>query len=188
LLLASFYAAANHQLQIVPVIGCAALWAILGDNIVYTVGRSGGRPFVKRFGRYLLLKPQHLDKAEKFFARHGGKTVFFGRFIAVLRAWSAFLAGVNRMRWTKFLLYNAAGGIAWSTIIGLFAYYAGKIIGNNFAEVERLGQSLGFIGLALLVLPVAYFIVRAYLRKRRRAREAALAEAVAQEEPAAPVK
>jgi membrane protein DedA with SNARE-associated domain len=190
LLLASFYAGTTGQLSIFWVLVACSIGAILGDNLGYLAGRYGGRPFALRFGKYLFLKEHHLDQAEKFFQKHGDKTVFFGRFVAVLRAWAAFLAGVNRMRWYKFLAYNAAGGICWATLMGLFGYFAGKIIGNNFDEIEKLGQSLGFAALAIVVLPVAYFIVRARLRQRRRQSEATLALAPAQEEeePASPVK
>ena len=124
LLLASFTAGADphSHLSIPFVIACAALGAIVGDNIGYYVGRTWGRAFVQRFGKYLFLRQDHLDRAEKFFAKHGDKTVFFGRFIAVLRAWSAFLAGVNHMRWRTFLIFNAAGGILWATIFGTLGY------------------------------------------------------------------
>jgi membrane protein DedA with SNARE-associated domain len=177
LLLASFYAGTTNQLNIVWVIVACSIGAIVGDNLGYLAGRYGGRPFALRFGKYFFLKEHHLDYAEQFFQKHGDKTVFFGRFIAVLRAWSAFLAGVNRMHWAKFLLYNAAGGIVWATIFGLFAYYAGKIIGNNFEKVQQLGSTLGYVGVALVVLPVVFLIVRAWLRKRLAQRAAAQASA-----------
>src|SRR5690242_3246121 len=90
LLLASFYAATDERLQIPIVIACAAFGAIMGDNIGYYVGRTGGRAFVSRFGRYFFIKLDHLDHAERFFQRHGAKTVFFGRFISILRIFSAF--------------------------------------------------------------------------------------------------
>ncbi len=188
LLLASFYAGTTGQLYIVWVLVACAIGAIVGDNLGYLAGRYGGRPFALRFGKYLFLKERHLDEAEQFFQRHGDKTVFFGRFVAVLRAWAAFLAGVNRMRWSKFLLYNAAGGICWATIMGLFGYFAGKFVGDNFDEIEKLGQGLGFVALAIVILPVVYFIVRARLRKRRREREAARAQEAPQEESATSVK
>ncbi|HCP73047.1 MAG TPA: hypothetical protein DIU08_00215, partial [Ktedonobacter sp.] len=119
LLLASFSAATLvPELNIGLIIAFAALGAILGDNIGYYIGRTGGRSIIERYGRYVFLKPQHLKRAEKFFEKHGNKTVFFGRFIAILRTWSAFLAGVNHMHWRVFLLYNAAGGILWAIIYG----------------------------------------------------------------------
>ncbi|GER90914.1 hypothetical protein KDW_50760 [Dictyobacter vulcani] len=110
LLLASFYAATDPALQLPIVIACAAFGAIMGDNIGYYIGRTGGRAVVARFGRYFFIKMEHLEIAERFFARHGAKTVFFGRFISLLRIFSAFLAGVNRMHWRTFMLYNGLGG------------------------------------------------------------------------------
>src|SRR5437660_5928248 len=146
LLLASFYAAVSHQLQIPLVIACAAFGAIIGDNIGYLIGRTGGRAFVVRYGRYVFIKPEHLALAEAFFAKHGNKTVFFGRFITLLRAWAAFLAGVNHMHWRTFLFYNAAGGIVWATIYGTLGYVAGCFFHDNFAQVSRPGSTLGLLG------------------------------------------
>ncbi|MGH2507733.1 MAG: DedA family protein, partial [Ktedonobacteraceae bacterium] len=167
LLLASFYAAVDGKLQLPLVIICAALGAIIGDNIGYTVGRTGGHAFVQRFGRYLFLKPAHLEQAERFFNKHGDKTVFFGRFIAVLRAWAAFLAGLNGMRWVPFLLYNAAGGIVWAIIYGCLGFYAGRFFHNNFTAVEHLAGTISWVS-AVLIIPivvVAYLIYR--LRRKR---------------------
>jgi membrane protein DedA with SNARE-associated domain len=168
LLLASFYAAIDHQLLLPIIIACAALGAIVGDNLGYLVGRTGGRAFVERFCRYIFLRPKHLDRAEKFFAKYGDKTVFFGRFIAILRTWAAFLAGVNQMHWRTFVIYNAAGGILWAIIYGLLGYFAGRFLNNNFAEVERLARTLGWIGAGLaVVVVVGAFVVLRVLRARR---------------------
>jgi membrane protein DedA with SNARE-associated domain len=171
LLLASFYAAVNGQLQIVPVIACAALGAILGDNIGYTIGRTGGRAFVQRFGRYLFLKPQYLDKAEQFFAHHGAKTVFFGRFITLLRMWSAFLAGVNHMHWRTFLLCNGAGGIVWAIAYGTLGYIAGRIFHDNFAQIEHIASTISWTvgGLIVAVVLVALFLLWQRARKHKAA-------------------
>ncbi len=162
LLLASFYAAVSHQLQIPLVIACAAFGAIIGDNIGYLVGRTGGRSIVVRYGRYVFIKPEHLALAEAFFAKHGNKTVFFGRFITLLRAWAAFLAGVNHMHWRTFLFYNAAGGILWATIYGTLGYIAGRFFHDNFAQVERLATTLGWLGTGLIVVAVltVLFVIR----------------------------
>jgi membrane protein DedA with SNARE-associated domain len=180
LLLASFYAAVSHQLQIPLVIACAAFGAIIGDNIGYAIGRSGGRALVVRYGKYVFIQPEHLTLAEAYFAKHGNKTVFFGRFIALLRAWAAFLAGVNHMHWRTFLFYNAVGGILWATIYGTIGYIAGRFFHDNFAQVERLTATLGWIGTGLIVLGVlvAFFI----LRVRRHKFTEALAKAKAIQE------
>jgi membrane protein DedA with SNARE-associated domain len=167
LLLASFSAALDQKLQIPLVILAASLGAIVGDNLGYLIGRTGGYSFVKRFGRYLFLKPEHLEKAEQFFRKHGDKTVFFGRFIALLRAWAAFLAGLNRMRWRSFLFYNAAGGIVWSIVYGCLGFYAGKLFHDNFGAVEHLAGLLSWLGALLVIIGlVIYLIVRARRKKK----------------------
>jgi membrane protein DedA with SNARE-associated domain len=184
LLVASFFAATdpNLHLSIPIVIACAALGAIVGDNLGYLAGRTGGRALVLRFGKYIFLKPEHLDYAERFFEKHGDKTVFFGRFVAVLRAWAAFLAGINHMRWRRFLIYNAAGGILWATIYGTLGFIAGRFFHDNFATVERIARDIGLIGAAIVVaFAVAVFIL---LRLRRRKRMlAAIAREAAADAP-----
>ncbi|HZU68614.1 MAG TPA: DedA family protein [Ktedonobacteraceae bacterium] len=167
LLLASFYAGVEQQLQIPIVIACAALGAIVGDNIGYIIGRTGGRALAERYGRYVFLKPEHLDRAEKFFAKHGNKTVFFGRFVSILRAWAAFLAGVNHMRWRSFLLYNAAGGIVWAIVYGLLGFYAGRYFKDNFTQVETIARTIGWAGAGAIALVVILAIIMYRLRKRR---------------------
>ena len=173
LLLASFYAGATHQLQIPIVIACAALGAIVGDNIGYFVGRTGGRTILVRFGRYVRIKPEHLDRAEAYFANHGDKTVFFGRFIAVLRAWAAFLAGVNHMHWRTFLFYNAAGGIVWATVFGTLGYVAGRYLHDNFAQVEQLAGTIGWIGAGLIAAAALAVFIVYRVRKNRYAKSLA---------------
>lgn len=167
LLLASFYAAVSHQLQIPLVIAWAAFGAIIGDNFGYLFGRTGGRVFVERYGKYVFLKPEHLTLAEAYFAKHGNKTVFFGRFIALLRAWAAFLAGINQMNWRTFLFYNATGGIVRATLYGTLGFIAGIFFHDNLAKVERLATTLGWLGTALIIFAVLLmlFVVRARRHK-----------------------
>src|SRR5579883_2065416 len=167
LLLASFYAASDPQLSIPLVIASAALGAIIGDNIGYYVGRTGGKALINRYGRYVFLRPERMERAERFFAKHGDKTVFFGRFVAVLRAWAAFLAGVNRMHWPTFLIYNAAGGIIWATLYGLLGYYAGRFFHDNFSKVEGLARDLSLLLGAIILLGVLIFVGISVARKRR---------------------
>ena len=169
LLLAAFYSAIDHQLQIPIVIACAALGAIIGDNIGYYVGKTGGKAIVNRYGRYVFLKPEHLARAEQFFARHGDKTVFLGRFVAVLRAWAAFLAGVNQMHWRTFFIYNAAGGIVWATIYGLLGYYAGRYFHDNFSQVEHFAGTLTWLVTGLIITAVVVILATVYIRRRKRA-------------------
>jgi membrane protein DedA with SNARE-associated domain len=185
LLLASFYAAVDHHLQIPIVIACAALGAILGDNIGYFVGRTGGRALVLRYGRYIFLKPEHLEWAERFFAKHGDKTVFFGRFIAILRAWAAFLAGVNHMPWRKFLIYNAAGGIIWAIVYGTLGFLAGRIFHDNFSQVEQIARTLGWGGAIFFVaIIIAVYVFFRLQRKRAQQNRSAANNDHHQQQPA----
>ncbi|MFN2629313.1 MAG: DedA family protein [Gaiellaceae bacterium] len=108
------------------VIGLAAAGAIIGDNLGYwLIGRLGGRALFRRWSWLNSYAERVLPRAEKLIERHGGKTVFFGRFITVLRYTAAWIAGIGRMPWWRFFFWNAAGGIAWATGVGLVAYYAG---------------------------------------------------------------
>ena len=139
---AVFAATGQHRFSITWVIVVAAAGAIIGDNVGYTLGRIGGRRLLERF------KPlrEALPRSERFFKKHGGKTVFIGRFIAFLRVTAAWLAGVSKMHWAEFFAWNAAGGIVWATGVGLVAYYAGK------SAADAIGTYGLYVGAALAVV------------------------------------
>src|SRR5436853_1777287 len=149
LLIAAIDAGRTHQLSIVLVIVAAASGAIIGDNIGFCVGREGGYRVLRRYGRYIGFNERRLKVGIYMFRRHGGKVVFFGRFVAVLRAWAAFLAGVNRMKWSHFLLFNALGGIVWATIYGLGGCLRGKEIDQLLVPVGTGTVVLG----AIIIIP-----------------------------------
>jgi membrane protein DedA with SNARE-associated domain len=160
LLVAAIAAGMTHQLSIAWVIVAAASGAILGDNLGFWLGREGGYRLLRRYGRYIHLKERRLKLGQYLFLKHGDKVVFFGRFVAVLRAWAAFLAGTNRMRWQRFLLFNAAGGIVWAALYGLGGYF----LGDN---IHRL---VGPVGIVLLVLAVLLIIAGIVLLRRNEQR------------------
>jgi len=155
LITASVLAAKGH-FDLVDVIGVAAAAAIIGDNCGYWVGRTWGRRLLTRWRRLERFSERVLPPSERFFARHGGKTVFFARFIAVLRITAAWLAGVNRMTWWRFLFWNAAGGILWATGVGLLAYYVGKAAAEAFDRYGLFAAAaiLGLAALGLVALHV----------------------------------
>lgn len=128
LLIAAIAAGMTHQLAIAWVIAAAATGAILGDNLGFWIGRTAGYQLLRRYGRYILLNERQLKLGHYLFLKHGGKVVFFGRFVAVLRAWAAFLAGTNRMSWPTFLLFNALGGVVWAALVGLSGYFLGNVM------------------------------------------------------------
>jgi len=125
---AAIYAGTHHVLDIQLVIAAAATGAIVGDNIGYWAGREFGDPLLARWGHLIGLDSRKRALGRYLFARHGGKIVFFGRFVALLRAFAALLAGANGLPPLKFIIYNAAGGIIWATVFGLGGYLLGGTI------------------------------------------------------------
>jgi membrane protein DedA with SNARE-associated domain len=129
--------AAEGHYSIVSVIAIAAAGAIVGDNLGYwLIGRLGGRALFRRWRWLSQYSDRVLPRAEALMERHGGKTVFFGRFVSVLRYTVAWVAGLSRMRWWRFLFWNAVGGIAWATAVGSTAYYAGRAVAD---AIQRYG-------------------------------------------------
>jgi membrane protein DedA with SNARE-associated domain len=152
LLLAAVYTGTTHQLSLALVIIAAASGAILGDNLGFWIGQKGGYHLLRRYGPTLRLDERKLKLGQYLFMKHGGKVVFFGRFVAVLRTWAAFLAGTNRMRWTGFLLFNALGGIVWATLYGLGGY----LLGDN---IHRLTGPVAIITVVLALLAIVALLV-----------------------------
>ncbi len=149
----ALYAGSTHRFSVTFVVLVAAAAAILGDNIGYFIGRSVGIPLIIRYGRYIRLSEPRLKVGQYLFLRHGGKIVFFGRFVAILRTYSALLAGVNLMAWPHFLVTNALGGICWASAFGLGAYF----LGDHFTRVASPIAFLLFIGAIILVAGSMYF-------------------------------
>jgi membrane protein DedA with SNARE-associated domain len=146
----------HYNIAIVIVVAAAA--AIIGDNLGYwIIGRWGGRRLFERWGWLRRYAERVLPRAEGLMERHGGKTVFFGRFIAVLRYTAAWLAGLGRMEWWRFLFWNAAGGIGWATLVGLVSYYGGQALADTIARygVYGAGIAIGALLLGWLLLHFA---------------------------------
>jgi len=143
--------AERGQLHIEPVILVAASGAVLGDNLGYLIGRTGGRRLLER--PRFLEKHRHaiIARGEPFFVKHGPAAVFLGRWTAGLRIAAAWLAGVNRMPWRVFLFWNALGGIAWATSVGLLAYALGP-------TAEHVFKTVGIAGVGAAVLLVVVFV------------------------------
>jgi membrane protein DedA with SNARE-associated domain len=139
-----------------------AVWigAVLGDNAGYWMGREVPRPWVLAHGGRLGITQGALEKAEDYFRRHGGKTVLFGRFIGFLRALAPFVAGSSRMPWPRFLGYNAAGAVLWSTAFTLLGFFAGE-------SWHRIEDWLSNIGTSLGLAAVALFVAIKLIRRRR---------------------
>jgi len=143
------------------VIAAAAAGAIIGDNLGYwVIGRLGGRALFRKWRWLNSYADRVLPRAEKLMEKHGGKTVFFGRFVTVLRYTAAWIAGIAHMNWWKFLLWNAVGGIVWATSVGLVAYYAGRRAADAI-------QKYGLYAAAAIVVAIVVAAVLVHYGKRR---------------------
>jgi membrane protein DedA with SNARE-associated domain len=160
LIAAALYAGTTHHLNIAALAAVAAAAAVIGDNAGYWIGKTGGRRLAERYGRYVRLTRTRLKVGRYLFARHGVKVVFIGRFVAVLRTYAAFLAGLSRMRWSRFLLANATGGVLWSGIYAFGAYALGS-------AASSIGSTITIAGWAVAgVLTAATIVIgRRYLRR-----------------------
>jgi membrane protein DedA with SNARE-associated domain len=156
LITASIYAGHTHRLNIVLVIAFSAAGAIAGDNLGYALGHWGGYRLLQRYGRFIRLDKKRLKLGQYLFLKHGGKVVFFGRFVSILRAYAAFLAGTNRMPWWRFVLFNAAGGIAWATLVGTGAY----VLGTQIQNLTRTAAIVGGVLAVIAVVGLLWFLRR----------------------------
>lgn len=152
--------ASQGHYSILWVIVLAAAGAIVGDNLGYwLIGRVGGRALFRKWDWLNRYAERVLPRAERLMERHGGKTVFFGRFITVLRYTAAWIAGLGHMPWWKFLFWNAAGGIVWASSVGVIAYYAGHAAAD---AIQRYGlyAAAGIVSALALGWLLVHFVKR----------------------------
>jgi membrane protein DedA with SNARE-associated domain len=157
-------AASDGRLQVGWVIVIAAAGAIVGDNIGYVIGRVGGRRLLEHpRGPFARQRRAVLGVADPFFERHGGKAVFWGRWLPMLRVYASWMAGGSKMPWRKFVVWNAAGGICWATSMVLAGYFGGR-------AAKAAIESVGVYGLILVPIGVivAYLAHRTYQRRLAR--------------------
>ncbi|MHB1534474.1 MAG: DedA family protein [Acidimicrobiales bacterium] len=167
LVAAGTYAGSTHRLSVWAIFGVAAAAAIIGDSIGFWIGDKGGYRLLRRYGHYVRLDETKVKIGRYVFDRHGGKVVFLGRFVSILRTYAAFLAGTNRMRWRRFLTFNVAGGTIWAAIY-TFASYA---LGNAIAKASRT------VDIGLGVVAVIAVVVVVVVIRRQAGRLSARAEA-----------
>jgi membrane protein DedA with SNARE-associated domain len=160
-LIATGVLASDGQVHIEIVVALAALAAILGDNLGYVIGRTGGRRLLERPGMFEHHRHRILAEGQPFFDRHGAKAVFLGRWVAGLRIAAAWLAGINRMPWPRFVFWNGLGGIAWAVSVGLLAYYLGP-------PAEKIFQAIGIGGVALAAAVLLAVVLWRRMRREDR--------------------
>jgi membrane protein DedA with SNARE-associated domain len=156
LTLAAVYAGAGRlNIWLVALLGfCGAL---LGDNIGFAIGHFGGRPLAERYGRYIFLTPERLDKATRFFDRHGGKIIIVARFIEGLRQANGIIAGISGLRWQRFLLFNAIGAALWVAVWTSVGYFSGNHIDTIYSDATRY---IKYLAIAAALVIAAYVALR----------------------------
>lgn len=162
LLIAGSLLASRGQMHMVHLLLAAWFGAVAGDNIGYAIGRFGGRRVVLRFGHYVFVNEQKLERTEAFFGKYGAAVVILARFFEVLRQLNGIVAGIARMRWWRFLAYNALGAALWVCSWGILFYELGEKairLVYAFKRVELILIALGTLTLAALIV---------YLLRRRR--------------------
>ncbi len=139
------------------VVVVATIGNTLGSLIAYAIGAYGGRPFLERYGRYLLIRPHEIEVADEFFRKYGAPTVFFGRLLPIVRTFISFPAGVTRMPIGKFVLFSTLGALPWSIAL----VYAGVQLGANWQQIREF---LRPFDLAILIGVIALFVLFVWWR------------------------
>jgi len=161
-LVAAAILAQRGHYSLVAVIVVAAAAAIVGDNVGYWIGRKGGRALLRRTPIVRGYFERALPPSERFFRRHGAKTVFLGRFVAILRVTAAWLAGISRMPWWRFLVWNAAGGIVWAVVVGVVAYKFGEAAAEAITRYGFIGAAAAVVAAALVFIGLRVWRNRAF--------------------------
>jgi len=166
LILGAVYAGSG-RLSMPLVALLAFLAAVAGDNLGFAIGHFGGRPLVERYGRYVLLTPERMNKATVLFDRHGGKIIFVARFIEGLRQANGIIAGIAGIKWTRFLIYNALGAAAWVAVWTSVGYFSGSHIDAIYKYATRYDT---YLAIAVGVAVLAYIARRVWKARRSHAR------------------
>jgi membrane protein DedA with SNARE-associated domain len=159
---AGFLTADGHY-SFVGMIVASSFGSIAGSFASYGIGRAGGNALVLRFGRYLLLDERHLEQTERFFARHGEKTIFFARLIPVVRHLISIPAGIGRMNIPRFLLYTVAGATIWNATLAAL----GLVLREQWHLIHEYSRIIDYIVVALGAAAILYVLRRHLVHARR---------------------
>ncbi|MFA6473366.1 MAG: DedA family protein [Patescibacteria group bacterium] len=156
------FAWADGTLRWFGIFLASTIGSLVGSWISYAIGRYGGRPFIRKFGKYFLLNEQHLDQTEAFFQRWGEKAIFVCRFIPVVRHFISIPAGAGKMHLGKFTLYTLFGAAIWN----MFLTYLGFRLGSDWEKIQKYSHVLDIVVIAVIILGIVYLVYRK-MRKGR---------------------
>ena len=167
LLLASFLAYSQHELRLPWIIVVGTIAAAVGDNLGFALGYYGGRPLLNRYQSVFRIRPSTLQRGENLFARYGSITIFFARFVFGMRIIAGPMAGVLRMPWRSFLIFNVAGAALWVTVISGVGY----LFGQHWERLERDVKRFDLVVVVLVVLGAIWLWWRSRRQNGRAPRE-----------------
>ena len=154
------FAVSKGDMSFASAVTIGVLGNLVGSWIAYWVGLYGGRPFIDRYGKYVLLRHDHLELAERWFARYGAIAVFFSRVLPIVRTFISLPAGAARMRFWKFSLYTVAGSVPWVIMLG----YVGVKVGDNWEKIQTRLHYLDYAVVLAAVLLVVWWALRRWRR------------------------
>ena len=144
-------------------VALATAGSVLGAVVGYYIGAWGGRPLLDRYGGYVGITAEDLDRADRWFDRWGTWAVFFGRMVPLVRTFVSYPAGISRMPMPRFLLFSTLGSLPWNlALIG-----AGYVVGDNYTEIERVLKPYEYVIYVVVIAAVLFFVARWWLGKRR---------------------
>ena len=140
-----------------------AFGCVVGSVVAYFAGIWGGRPFILRYGRYVLVSPKHLATADRWFEKYGDWAIFFSRLMPVIRTFISLPAGIARMNFLKFIIYTFLGSLPWCFALA----YVGKVLGENWMSIRGYFHQADIVIVAIIVAGIAYFLYRHFKPKKR---------------------
>lgn len=152
------YLVAQGKFSFMTAATVSAIGCLVGGLISYAMGYYGGRPFVLKVGKYLLLDEHHLEWTERWFKKHGEKTIFFSRFIPIVRHFISIPAGTGKMNLAKFSTYTFIGSLIWNSIL----IYAGIKLGENWGLIHKYSTKIDMVLIVIIILGLAYYAWRIY--------------------------
>jgi len=146
----------SGKLSLLLVIIWGAVGNLIGSMIAYAIGAYGGRPFIERYGKYVLIGKDELDKSQRFFTKHGNTSVFFSRLLPVVRTFISLPAGIAKMPFVRFCVYTLIGSFFWSA----FLAYVGIFLGENWQGIEVYFRKFDWLILIALIALIVLFIYK----------------------------
>lgn len=151
----------SGKLSLLPVIAWGAIGNLVGSIVAYLIGVYGGRPFIEKYGKYVLIGKDELDKSQRFFTKYGSASVFFSRLLPIVRTFISLPAGIARMPFGRFCVYTFIGSFFWSALLA----YIGVFLGENWQSIEVYFRKFDWLIAVLLIAGVAYFIYKKFSAK-----------------------